>query len=325
MRVGGRPVPQRALLAGIATAAAIVAVYVALAAIAGLDDAWRHVREVETTWLLVGVACAAASLSGYVVLLRAVFGGHVRWRDGVQITLAGVAAARLLATAGVGGVALTAWALRRLGLERSAIAAGITTFLVLQYAVFMLALLGAGLGLYAGILGGDVPPALAITGAAVGAGALTVMAVLSAMSGRLQRLFEEATHSGRLAAAACAIASGLGGAWSLARSAQPGLLGAVAWWGFDIAVLWAVFQAFDEPPGPGVLVLSYLLGTIGNVVPLPGGLGSVEGAMIGSLVLSGVDAELAVASVLTYRTLAFWLPTVPGLVSLGTLRRRLDP
>ena len=60
------------------------------------------------------------------------------------------------------------------------------------------------------------------------------------------------------------------------RSGDPRLLGAIAWWGFDIAVLWACFHAFGASPPKGVIVMAYFVGMIGNTLPLPGGIGGVD-------------------------------------------------
>jgi uncharacterized protein (TIRG00374 family) len=105
------------------------------------------------------------------------------------------------------------------------------------------------------------------------------------------------------------------------RTRDPALLGALAWWGFDIAVLWACMRAFGDPPPVAVLVMAYFTGMLGNLLPLPGGLGGVEGGMIGALIAFGVPGGLAVVSVLTYRAFAFWLPTVPGVLAYLQLRR----
>ena len=61
--------------------------------------------------------------------------------------------------------------------------------------------------------------------------------------------------------------------------------------------------------------LAYFVGQLGNTLPLPGGVGGVEGAMVAALVAFGEPAGLAIAGVLTYRALAFWLPTVPGVAA----------
>ena len=110
----------------------------------------------------------------------------------------------------------------------------------------------------------------------------------------------------------------------LVRSRDPYLLGAVAWWGFDIAVLWACFHAFGLSPPKGVIIMSYFLGMLGNTLPLPGGIGGVDGGMIGAFTAFGVNVEGAVVAVLAYRAFAFWLPTLPGAVAYLQLRRTVQ-
>ena len=60
---------------------------------------------------------------------------------------------------------------------------------------------------------------------------------------------------------------------------------------------------------------------LGNLLPLPGGIGGVDGGMIGAFVAFGVDVGYAVVAVLTYRAFAFWLPTIPGAIAYLQLRR----
>jgi hypothetical protein len=102
---------------------------------------------------------------------------------------------------------------------------------------------------------------------------------------------------------------------------NPGLIGAVMWWAFDIAVLWACFEAFGDSPAVGVLVVGYFVGMLANTLPLPGGVGGVDGGMIGALVAFGADPGLAVVAVLAYRGFAFWLPIAPGALAWLSLRR----
>ena len=70
--------------------------------------------------------------------------------------------------------------------------------------------------------------------------------------------------------------------------------------------------------------MGYFTGMLGNVLPLPGGLGGVEGGMVAAFVGFGVPASLAVVAVLGYRTFAFWLPTIPGVLSYLRLRRTVS-
>ena len=105
---------------------------------------------------------------------------------------------------------------------------------------------------------------------------------------------------------------------ALARSGDLRLLGAPAWWAFDAAVLWAMLQALGAPPSLAVVVLAYFVGQVANTILLPG---AVSGGMVGVLLAFGVEADLALASVLAYRSVAIWLPAPIGLAALAGLRR----
>ena len=132
-----------------------------------------------------------------------------------------------------------------------------------------------------------------------------------------------ATMPGRLAAGVEALADGVRLAVGMIRERRLGVIGAPMWWGFDVAVLWASFHAFGAPPPLGVILMAYFVGTLANTLPLPGGIGGVEGGMIGAFVAFGVPAAPAVAAVLAYRQFAFWLPTIPGAIAYLQLRRSL--
>jgi hypothetical protein len=117
------------------------------------------------------------------------------------------------------------------------------------------------------------------------------------------------------------VGAGVRDARALIRRGNPGLLGALMWWGFDIAVLWACFEAFGDAPPAAVLVVAFFVGTLANTLPLPGGIGGVEGGMVGALVAFGTDPGLALLAVLGYRVFAFWLPIAPGVLAYLDLRR----
>jgi uncharacterized protein (TIRG00374 family) len=67
--------------------------------------------------------------------------------------------------------------------------------------------------------------------------------------------------------------------------------------------------------------MAYFVGMLGNLLPLPGGVGGVDGGMIGSFAAFGIDFGLAAVAVLTYRGFAFWLPTIPGAIAYFQLRK----
>ena len=319
------------VLAGALSAGAVGFLYFVLPQLAGLDQTWDRLGRGSPWWLAAAACLELLSFAGYVLLFDAVMragGTSLGLRTSYQISLAGLAATRLFATAGAGGIALTAWALRRSGLSARQVLERLTTFLVATYAVFMAALVVTGIGLRTGLFGGAAPFGLTVVPAAFGAAAIASALGLALLRDDGEgRQRSERRRVGRwtrrLAAAPRAVGAGTRGALALLRRREPGLLGAIAWWGFDVAVLWACFEAFGDAPEAAVLVMGYFTGMIANTLPLPGGVGAVEGGMIGAFIAFGVAGGLAIVAVLTYRVFAFWLPTVPGTIAFVQLRRSL--
>jgi len=267
-----------------------------------------------------------------VLLFQGVYlrgGCTLNLRESYQITMAGLAATRIFAAGGAGGIALTAWALRRAGMSRRAVADQTIAFLVLQYGIYMVALIACGFGLYFGLFSGSDEFALTLLPAVL-ALAVIVAALLMALTPTdLQHRVQAQASSNhrwarlaeRLANLPAATSAGIRLAIGHLRDRDPALLGALAFWGFNVAVLWAAFRAFGEAPSGAVIVMAYFVGMLGNLLPLPGGVGGVDGGMIGVLIAFGVDSGLAVVAVLTYRAFAFWLPTIPGALAFFQLRR----
>jgi uncharacterized membrane protein YbhN (UPF0104 family) len=308
-------VTRRQLVLLGASAVVVVAGLVVLApALAGLPDVWRRIAHGDPWWLALALVLEALSFVGHIVLFRAVSldgSGRIGMRASTEITLAGHMATRLFASAGAGGIALTAWALKKSGMEARDVAARMTTFLVLLYAVYMGALVLGGVGLATGVLHGGGSPAITLIPAAFGALVVAVVA-----SAQLVRPGES-----RVRRVLAPVGEGVRQARRLVRAGNPGLLGAIIWWGFDIATLWASFRAFGESPAVGVLVLAYFVGMLANTLPLPGGIGGVDGGMIGAFAAFGIDPGLAIVAVLAYRFFAFWLPIAPGALAFASLRR----
>ena len=324
---------ERALIFGLFVASAIAFLYFVLPKLAGLGDTWHRLGEGDTTWLLIALGLECLSFAGYVVLFRTVFvreGSRIDFRASYQITMAGLAATRLFAAAGAGGIALTAWALRRSGMARREVAGRMLAFLVLLYTVYAGALVIGGLGLYLGIFNGTAPFAITVVPAAFGLFAFLIAGAMTCLPGDAERWIASRGHGeGRtrrlLASAAtipASVSTGIRTAIGLVREGRWGVLGAVAWWGFDIAVLWACFHAYGaDPPPIAVIVMAYFVGMLANTLPLPGGIGGVDGGMIGAFAAFNVPFGYATVAVLTYRAFAFWLPTLPGAIAYFQLRR----
>ncbi len=69
-----------------------------------------------------------------------------------------------------------------------------------------------------------------------------------------------------------------------------------------------------------VLAVFVVGSTLGQLAPTPGGLGTVEAAVIAGLTAIGVAPANAVAAVLTSRVLTYWLPVLPGIVAFRILQ-----
>jgi uncharacterized protein (TIRG00374 family) len=67
--------------------------------------------------------------------------------------------------------------------------------------------------------------------------------------------------------------------------------------------------------------MGYLIGQLGGLLPIPGGIGGIDGGLIGTLVVYGVPVAGAAAAVLAYRLILFWLPLIVGGVAFWALRR----
>jgi uncharacterized membrane protein YbhN (UPF0104 family) len=102
------------------------------------------------------------------------------------------------------------------------------------------------------------------------------------------------------------------------------ILGSLGYWAFDNAVLWACFKALGYHVPLVVLLLGYLIGQLGGILPLPGGVGGVDGGLIGALVVYGTPFADATAAVLVYRLILFWVPLILAVPAFVGLRRGLN-
>jgi uncharacterized protein (TIRG00374 family) len=304
--------------------------YYVIPQIAGLGPTLQRLRAGDPWWLALGVLLEAISIAGQIMLFRGVFsrpGNRVGWRISSEITLAGGVATKLVATAGAGGIALTVWALRGAGLSAIDMATGMVCYEILTYAVYMAGLAVGGLGLWFGVFAGPAPLWLTLVPAIFGLAVIGIVVSMLFLDEPAERflLRRAAASRGRVkwwlqraAALPRSLQGGLRAALAMVRRHDPSLVGALVGWGFDIGALWASFHAFGHPPPPAQLEMGYYVGTLGNTLPLPGGIGGVEGGMIGSFLAFGVSGSLAV---LAYRTISYWLPTLPGVIAYFRLRR----
>jgi putative heme transporter len=322
------PIDARALSKRLAVPAALVALAVAVVLLGGgrvhaFVEGIRRGLGVSPGWAALGVALEVLSLAGYVALLSLVAGratGRIGVRESAQITLAGAAATRLLPTAGVGGLGLTLWALGRAGLRTKAATRTLLVFLVLLYAAFLSAIAVSGALLAIGLVASKGPAELSAIAAAAALLAITLCLALALRGGAPAEEADAGAQRGlvrRARSAAGLMGGAVRDACRLLRSGDPRLAGALAYWTFDAAVLWAMLHAFGSSSLLPVVALAYFVGQVANTLPIPG---SVTGGIAGILILFGVPAAVALPSVLAYRAISVWLPAPVAIACVPALR-----
>ena len=286
----------------------------------------RHVlTEARPEWVALAVLLEALSCASYVLMFRPVFCQHMPWRTSWEIGLAELGAGSVIPASGAGGLALGAWILREGGMPTEQIARRSVAFFLIKSSVNFVAVAVLGTVMAVGLAGPDQPVWLTAVPAA---GATLVIAAVLVVP-RLGAGGPVTSDAGRTRRALREVRKALvGGTAEAVRIVRSGNLlvvaGSLGYWAFDNAVLWATFHAFDYSPPVTVVLMGYLIGQLGGLLPLPGGLGGIDGGLIGTLVVYGAPAAVTTAAVLVYRTVLFWLPLLAGAAAFTSLRRGLN-
>ncbi|MGB0096225.1 MAG: YbhN family protein [Solirubrobacteraceae bacterium] len=322
----------RHLLVHVAEITAIIAVVaIAIGALPGLDEVRARFENADPVWIGALALAEIGSCAGYMLVFRSTFCSQMSWGLSYDIAMAELAANSLLPAGGAGGLALGVWALHRAGMPTGHIARRTVAFFVVTSAANFFALVLVGIGVFVGILAGRSSALLTLIPALITA--LGVLVV--GLSPRLLRALGERGASAdrsrwrrraRLALrnSLKAAADGVDQAIALLRAHSFGVIvGSFSYMAFDIAALGFGFAAVGQVPAFGTLVLGYLIGQLGNLVPLPGGIGGTEGALVAVFALYGVNVSDATAAVLTYRLFQLAVPALLGAPAFVMLRRRL--
>ena len=304
-------------------ALALIAV-VATVLLPGLGEVRERFAHANPVWISVATAFELLSVLAYVPAFRIVFCTRMSWATSYKIAMAEEGAGSLLPVGGTGSLALGVWALRRGGMPATEIARKTVAFFLLTSAPNVAALAIVGLGLAAGILPGHANLALTLIPAAVAMGAIVASIAMGHLARRTERRLRarpEKSRLTRLGPVLLATADGVDEAVAQLRHGNPLLVVAlVGYVAFDIFVLWASFRALRSAPEVSIVWIAYLIGQLGNWLPLPGGIGGVEIGLIGVLVLFGLPVATATAAVLLYRVIELWLPAALGIVAFVQLR-----
>jgi len=305
---------------------ALIAVFVLTGP--GLGNLRRDLADAQSGWVLAGVALEVLSALSYVVIFRAVFCRQMRWRLSYQIGMAEQAANSVLSVSGTGGLALGAWALRKGGMSTEHIARRSVAFFFLTSLPNVVGVIVFAVLFMLGILHHDRDPALTYAfGALATVATVLVVAVLPRLRGEKPEHQPRERRGLRLAWGwlRYSLGQGVRDALMLLRH-RPILVlaGSIGIVGFDIAVLGVAFKALGYSPSVGVLALGYLIGQLGGNIPIPGGIGGIDGGLIGAFALYHQPLAVSTAAVLIYHAIALWVPALLGSVAFVQLRRTLQ-
>jgi uncharacterized membrane protein YbhN (UPF0104 family) len=291
----------------------------------GLGEVKDRLRDADAAWLALGILLEALSCASYVLMFRPVFCPRMPVRESTEIALAELAVGSLVPTSGASGVAFGAWILHRQGMPDDKIARRSVAFLEIKSAVNFVAVAVIGALMAVGLFGPHRSLWLTAVPAALSVAFLVAVAMLSHLGpgedpGKDAPWLKRAMHAAREA-----LGTGTGEALALLRHPDWRLLaGSVGYWAFDNAVLWATFKAVGADVPLSVIAMGYLIGQLGGVLPLPAGIGGIDGGLVGALVVYGAPAAETAAAVLAYRIILFWLPLIAGGTAFALLLRRLE-
>jgi uncharacterized membrane protein YbhN (UPF0104 family) len=286
-----------------------------LLAVPALRHAFSDIRHMAVWWLVLAVALEIASCLSFVVILKHFF-DRLPWRLANELAWTEMGSGALLPGGGLGSLAVGGWLLHQAGVPTQRILQRSSGLFFLTSATSVAALVGGGLLLLTGdslkshslLLGG--PPVLA---------GLAVTAAAVALPLLMQRNPALATRWPSLSDLIVGITEAeralLHPSWRL--------LGALGYLAFDIAVLWTTLTAVGHSPPLATLILGYIIGYLANLIPVPGGIGVLEGGLVATLVLYGAPITQTTAAVLVYHAIAFWIPSLGALWAYRQIRGQL--
>lgn len=303
-----------------------LAVAVCVVAVIGRSAGFSRLRETlvsgQPGWLAVSALGQLIVFAGYAGVYRHAVaferGPHIGTGLSLRVVLASFGLTQLVAAGGAAALAVTYWALRRLGFARREAAVRLIGLNTLVYLVF--GLLGWSAALLA-LVTGEAPLAMTLTWLAT----IPVLLLAARWFTAPRRVERWAASGGGVLRRGLAL--GVGAAWWVRRAlvtaeGRAMIVAALCYWVGDIASLWGAVHAFGADPGLAALSIAYATGYVAQVLPLPlVATGGVDAATTFALTAVGVPLEAALVGVVAHRLFAFWLPLVPGLTLAGLLPR----
>ncbi len=295
----------------------------------------KAARRADKLWFPLCLAGELLAYAGYILAYRDVAradgGPRLRLWSVLRVVVVGFGA--FVVGSSAGGLAVDYWALRQAGAGRHESTRRVLALNTIEWAV-----LGAGAAVAAAavLLGAGQGAPLPMTLAwLVVVPVCFALALWTTQPSRVDRLsaVPERREGGSLLERArrgirAVFADAIGGV-ALVRHlfAHPfrypaGAAGFAVYWAGDLLTLYAGLRAFGARVDLASLVVAYATSYIATAIPLPaGGAGGIEASLALTLNAVGVPLVPAVLGVLVYRLFSFWLPIVPALAFVPTVKQ----
>jgi uncharacterized membrane protein YbhN (UPF0104 family) len=286
-----------------------------LLAVPGLKGVATTLSHMKAQWIVVAVLLEVLSCASYVMAFLQVF-ERAPLRLGARVALSEEAFGAAVSLGGAGSLAVGAWLMVERGAPPRRIAERSAVLFLYTSAINVITLILAGLGLFLG-LPGPRSPLLSILPAIVGAIVMVLFLLLPRYVDRIVRRM----RPGRLQSVLTETAASVRDTKQLLIRPDWRVIGAIGYLWFDIAVLFACFAAAGHLPPLAPVVLAYQIGYLSNFIPVPGGIGVLDGSMIGMLVVYGVGGAVATAATLAYHAISLWVPAIWGTIAFIAVQR----
>jgi uncharacterized membrane protein YbhN (UPF0104 family) len=306
---------------GLVAVAALTVLVLIFVLAPGLGQVREKLEGADPGWLVVATAFEGLSFASYIVMFGPIFCTGLGRRRSWQIGGSELAMGSLIPASGAGGLALGAWVLHRGGMPGERIGRRSVAFFLIKSGVNFIAVVLLGTAMALG-LGPDVPLWLTALPAAVTALAIGAVVAIPRFGPGVDPGPAASRLSRGVFLTRRAVSDGTSEAFQILRSGDRRVIaGSVGYWAFDNAVLWATVHAFGISPALTIVLMGYLIGQLGGLLPIPGGIGGIDGGLIGTLIVYGTPAAGTAAAVLAYRVILFWLPLIVGGIAFAALRR----
>ena len=316
------PVPdggglKRKLIRGGILFGVLVAVLMGLiAAVPGLAGVRSAIANASWGWVLAAFAIQLVAVLSAAVFVQAVFEELPRrlsWWQGCGMQGANA----LLPTAGSTGVSY--WSVNSLGWETYRFVERTAVMIIAPVApnLLLLILVGAGMGL--GLFPGPGEWWLTWLPAAV---ALAVVGAAIAAAVWAERIAKR-VRSRRLGQALSVVATGVTGTVAILRRRSWRVLGTWVDLLCAVGALWACLIAVGDRLPFAVVGMGYVVGQLAQVIPIPGGLGTIDAGVTGALLIYGAPTVITSAGELISHALALVISFVLGALAVPFLRREI--